>query len=917
MAGYIPTTRADSLELFIGSCAVGRARAGNHTLDLLSFFQLPGQPAAVGLTAADVGCPVAICGGGAVDPDMPPAYFVQGAMFHTTIAAVTDAATCTLTDAPITGIYNTGFYTVIVYRRALMQLDTVEYDSSITPGTRDTLKFTVLGMLSGGALNPYIERFTTICNGQPVYLRSTDSEVGEIFGGYIDTLTVQNYPGYPGIYEWDCTCASWAGLAMRRQVPPYLPTTFDGVAGDAVFRKLVLWMCKDDSVSVSAAAAPEIVLQAPAGANVGQLLDQVVSLISTSTVGWYWTVDPWRCFVLAINTATAAPWNVTDGYDLLAGNQPDQVSIETTHNQLANFVYGLGSSVLLNALNATIKGDGTSRTFNLPQEVGAPPTITLNGSPQTVGVLGVDTGQNWYWAQGSTTITQDSGGTILTTSDTLLVVYEVPTPAVAQAPNVASLQGLQGIEGTSAEYDYSFSVTAPIYPQDLLDLATGYETTYGEPAQTVTAGTLRPGLKTGQIQSITFPRAGISGSFLIASIKMTTFNNIIRWDYTAFGGANIGNAVTGLVQFINRGGGSLELTTPTQVIEASGTTPKQVALAYSTSGSTNTATLPDPVNVGDLLIAVCVGGPSAEFSGPTFNLSDSLGNVWAQIAYVQQSTLFYPSGSAIWIAQVGTAGACTVTCTVTTEAVHQTSFVVMVAPTGVSAVDVFGTTNSATPNPTITTTQDGDFIVTGGAPCAATPAVSGVESIAAFGLQATSIIGVAAAYGVQATAGAFTSSLNMGETGGFVCSVAFKAAAPGPPAQTTNVVVNPVGTVTHTIGALTSGEPIIGHGGGDVTVGTKTGDTAQFVTATGSPATGAPLVYWSSGDAMAGSVGQLVPAGGTAGQVLEKASGTDYDTRWATAGTAKPTVHTEPLTDGDSNFIFAAGDILVVIWIPN
>lgn len=60
-----------------------------------------------------------------------------------------------------------------------------------------------------------------------------------------------------------------------------------------------------------------------------------------------------------------------------------------------------------------------------------------------------------------------------------------------------------------------------------------------------------------------------------------------------------------------------------------------------------------------------------------------------------------------------------------------------------------------------------------------------------------------------------------------------------------------MGTVTHSLGALTPGDPILGNGGGDVTTGVA---------------------------------GQLVPAGGSTGDVLTKVSGTDYDTDWAPAG---------------------------------
>ena len=98
-------------------------------------------------------------------------------------------------------------------------------------------------------------------------------------------------------------------------------------------------------------------------------------------------------------------------------------------------------------------------------------------------------------------------------------------------------------------------------------------------------------------------------------------------------------------------------------------------------------------------------------------------------------------------------------------------------------------------------------------------------------------------------------------------------------------------------------------------MGTKTGSTDQVQCASGSAgATDAPLKYDASGNAVAGAVGQFVPTGGTAGQVLTKNSSTDYDDSWITPATG---THSESLTDGNSNFIFAIGDIVTVVGVPN
>lgn len=864
--GFIPSVLSDSLELFIGTAGTGRARAGNTTLDTCVFTQYPGQTAASVFTPADVGCPIAIIGGGPVDPLMPPTWFVQGALFHTTIAAYISPSSVTLAAAPDTAIFNTGFPTVIVYRRCLMRLDTVSFQSSIAPGTRDTLDCEILARK-----NPYIDRFQTIAMGQPVYFRSTDSNVGDIFGGEVDTVTNMNMVGTgPTVFSWDLHCASWDSIAGRRVVAPALGTSYTDTA-DVVFTKIVLDFLNDEGVSVSvdaAAAMQTITVGAPVGAHVNQLLDLVVQKLSSPTEQWYWHTDEWRTFILAPRSATTAPWQVTDGSDLFAGSQPLQLQLVRTHDKLANFVYALGTAVLLNALDVTLIGDGSARTFNLPQNVGREPTITLNSNPQTVGIFGVETGKDWYWNQGSATLTQDSGGTVLASSDALLVVYQTLVSAVAQFPNTGSLQERSDDEATSGAYDYTIQVAQPITPDDLLSLAETYAGQYGQPAQTVTASTLRPGLKTGQLQSITLPQIAVDDDFLIATVKMTTDSKVIRWDYTAFSGANVGNGITGLVQFINREN-DLTLLTPVQVITAA--EPPSAQQSASGHGILNPISFPNPVTAGNLLVAIGVRNASLGNPPP---ISDTLGNTWVQAIWGQSGTGF-PNQISILYAIANASGVCTVT-------MSSAEDIALVEISGIDPLNPLQTAGEGVTAPTVTIDAVNAVAITGLASPAGPPSVTPPETVLEY-VPTTSQPGLAMSEYSNPPTGSFTSSLTAAPSLFVYATAVFRAAVfvPPPPVP---VAGNPMGTVTHTVGPLTSGLPVIGHGGADITVGTKTGVTSEFVTASGVGTAGEPVLWDGSGNADAGVVGQLVPPGGMTGQSLVKLSGADFDTDWATGG---------------------------------
>src|SRR5258708_1019401 len=70
-------------------------------------------------------------------------------------------------------------------------------------------------------------------------------------------------------------------------------------------------------------------------------------------------------------------------------------------------------------------GDGAPRVFPTAYPIHSVPSdIHINaGAAQTIGILGVDTGKQWYWNKGKIGVTQDASGTLLATTDTLHITY--------------------------------------------------------------------------------------------------------------------------------------------------------------------------------------------------------------------------------------------------------------------------------------------------------------------------------------------------------------------------------------------------------------------------------------------------------------------------------------------------------------
>ena len=602
MSGFNPTYRADSIHLYIGTWCTGRATADSTTLDECAFTRLPGATEPVSFSPADVGCPIAIVGAGPIDPLTPVTAGIQGSTFHTTIAVYVSPTEVTLTDAPPTSFQNSGVNNIAVYRECLMVMDSFQYTPNIAPGTSDSLEFVTLDDPTHGY--DYLTRNQVICAGQPIFVTSDDPDVGDIFGGLIDVLAVSNQMSTSGSgpsasstslssptnaagptpFSFSAQCSSWDSIAARRIVQPEAATSYANIDAAVCMNTVVVSQLTNEGIAFEndipvvsespyVSGLPAIDFNCAAGTHISDLLNQLVSQINASdpTKLYFWYTDEWKVIHLSERTVSDAPWDVDDTAGS-AGNVLLSVAVVNSHNQLANDCYVIASEYLQNVTTVTFAGNGTATTFNLPSPAVVAPTITLNGNPQTVGILNIDVGMDWYWAQSSSVITQDAGGTVLGAADALAVAYQLSSPGVGVAFNNQGLTDREAVEGTGCLYQSSTTFATPINQDGLLAIAESLAAEYGTIPQQINAMTLRPGLQVGQFQTINLADIGVSGQFLISALTLTSTNNILTWSYTAIGGSNIGNQITAWAKFINKGSTGIQITTPVPQITAADNT---------------------------------------------------------------------------------------------------------------------------------------------------------------------------------------------------------------------------------------------------------------------------------------------------------------------------------------------------------
>jgi len=201
-------------------------------------------------------------------------------------------------------------------------------------------------------------------------------------------------------------------------------------------------------------------------------------------------------------TTIPAPWILQPNDALVQNIQPTYVADTYSNRQVLKGVIGTGT------FSNKFIGDSNKTSFNLSYKVapGNVPTITLNGNPQSIGMKGT-VGFAWYYAEGETDIAQDSGGTVLTGSDTLIVSYTGTFDTSVTRDNVAAQTAMQAVEQTGT------GIVEQVTDVSQLSMDVATAQAYGDQlnvrqginGRSVTFDTYRPGLIAGQVQPAFIP----------------------------------------------------------------------------------------------------------------------------------------------------------------------------------------------------------------------------------------------------------------------------------------------------------------------------------------------------------------------------------------------------------------------------
>lgn len=289
----------------------------------------------------------------------------------------------------------------------------------------------------------------------------TDQNGTLVFSGYITQPKAQK-PGFQNSLIHSISCADQHFLADKRRVAAtYTNKTCGYIAQDLVNQILshegVTVGAIYDGLTPSTTLYPSSTLYP--GGNVGlipqvnfvyckvsEALDSLAQQASAAGVPYYWMIDQYKKLWFV-------PYTWTTNATVIDGTQIDHVynppSVQRQNPTYRNRQYGMGGTQQTVTQTETRKGDGNTQAWTMSFALASTPTITVNSAAKTVGIKGVDSGKDFYWAAGDPIVAQDTSATKLTGTDTLQVVYIGQYPAVVIAENDAQVALQASIDGTS------------------------------------------------------------------------------------------------------------------------------------------------------------------------------------------------------------------------------------------------------------------------------------------------------------------------------------------------------------------------------------------------------------------------------------------------------------------------------------
>lgn len=317
-----------------------------------------------------------------------------------------------------------------------------------------------------------------------------------IFGGYIVSANLQKKGN--GAVQMDLTCSDYTRLLDRNLVH----RSYEGYTDAEIINDFVTRYCAGQGITTTNVISGVTIDQISFNyIQISQALKQICDL-----TGRNWYIDYDKDIHYFPLTTNVTPFNITSA----SANYTNLV-IKKDNSQLKNRVYVRGGTKLSDETSYSTKGDSSKRKFVLPDKP-HDVTVKVNGSTKSVGIKNINTsGYDYYLNFQEKYVEQDSGATILASTDVLQVLYKYDIPilvAVEDTPSIA-----QYGQKEFAIFDKTISTT-----QAARDRATAELTDYANSIIEGSFITYEDGFKSGQYINITLTEYDVSADYIVQKV---------------------------------------------------------------------------------------------------------------------------------------------------------------------------------------------------------------------------------------------------------------------------------------------------------------------------------------------------------------------------------------------------------------
>ena len=245
----------------------------------------------------------------------------------------------------------------------------------------------------------------------------------------------------------------------------------------------------------------------------------------------------------------AAPFSLTD-----AAKNCKTLTITDTHENYRNAQYLRAGQDTTDPQTETFIGDSNKITYTLSYPVALVPSISVNGDSKTVGILGIETGKDFYWNKNDRTITQDSAAAVLNSSHVLSVTYSGLFPIVVIAEDTEEISARAAAENGHGRYESIAEDSNIDNLQLAVEKANGLLRRYGKINKIINFTTDQTGLEAGQLLPINLTAHSLDDSYLIESVSINDESGVgLRYSVTALSGETFGGWADFFKKLASRG----------------------------------------------------------------------------------------------------------------------------------------------------------------------------------------------------------------------------------------------------------------------------------------------------------------------------------------------------------------------------